>query len=281
MKIKARASFYAYFFLIAILSSVHAVFAALCTLIVHETGHIIVAKMMRERIIGVEFTPFGGILHCETGKSASKGIRGVAVAAAGPAANYLSLVILGIKGVQDVIGTSLVQKLIIANTSMMMINLLPALPLDGGRIVLSIGFYLFRVTDLVDVLCALGCFAGAGMIALAIYGCFAHGMFNCSLVIIGIYLMVCARALKDTLIYENRYAVIKERQEDIKEIRRVKVYMLNPETKLFELLPIIGRSHATLFVFRYRNRNILVHEREILEKMLTDPSMTILTSVEH
>ncbi|MBQ7826560.1 MAG: hypothetical protein IJ337_09505 [Clostridia bacterium] len=275
MRIRTRISFYVYLLLIAMLSSPGAVLAALCALAVHESGHMIAARLIKEPIVGIECTPFGGVLHYAAGKSASKGLRGIAAAAAGPAANYFFLLLLGCGMVQEAIGSAMAEKLIVANASMLLLNLLPVLPLDGGRIVLSAGFYVFSVSALIRVLCALGCAAGVGLILLAFWGFAAYGVLNCSLVIIGAYLIGCSYTSRDALMYENTYAVIKERQDSRQGMRRAQVYLAKADTKLHALFPALSRAQAAIFICEHEDGNRCIFESAVLSAMLDKPAMTL------
>lgn len=264
-----------YFFLIALLSSFQTVLAALCALAVHEIGHIVIARAVKEPVSGIELTPFGGVLHYAQGRSGYKGLRGAAVAAAGPAANYLLLILLGSSRIQNALGNALTEQMIVANASMMLLNLLPALPLDGGRIVLSVGFYLFRITVLIRVLCMLGCAVGALLLVFSVAGFRMYGLLNCSLVVIGIYLIGCAWISKEALIYENTYTVIKERQEKNHGIQKARIWMVDADTRLHELIPVICGSEASVFILKTDQRELLIQESVVLSGMLADPTMTI------
>ena len=104
-------------------------------LLIHEAAHLAVGHSMGERIESIELTPFGGIIHYSSGASPHKGVKGVAVAAAGPLANYALIGLMSFPEMQLFLPYCFIRQAILMNAGMMFLNLLPVLPLDGGRIV--------------------------------------------------------------------------------------------------------------------------------------------------
>ena len=134
MKLKVQPLFFLYFLTIAVFSSVWACGAALLALLIHEAAHLAVGHSMGERIESIELTPFGGIIHYSSGASPHKGVKGVAVAAAGPLANYALIGLMSFPEMQLFLPYYFIRQVILMNAGMMFLNLLPVLPLDGGRI---------------------------------------------------------------------------------------------------------------------------------------------------
>lgn len=275
MRIKVRFSFILYLLIVALLSSPIAAFSALIALSVHEAGHFLAGRMMGEQFRSMELTPFGGIIRYTSGTSSKKGIRGIIIAAAGPAANYMVLLILCHESLQIYSECRLAKMLFVANASMLLLNLLPAMPLDGGRIVLSAGFYCFNTVILISALCCLGYITGILMILFAAYGLVLYRVLNCSLVIVGIYLIVHAHYSKIHLMYENSYAVIQDRQQHTLNIRPITLYEVNPDIKLHELLPAIFKAESSAFMFEDRSGIHCIFECDLLSALLESPSITI------
>ncbi|MFR5788681.1 MAG: hypothetical protein ACLUHE_17375 [Christensenellales bacterium] len=67
---------------------------AFLALLIHELAHLLAGYWLGEKAESVEFTPFGGVIRYPFGVSAMKGLRGLAVAGAGPLANYAMLWLL-------------------------------------------------------------------------------------------------------------------------------------------------------------------------------------------
>jgi len=275
IQIRIRKSFLIYLILAGFLSSAADVLAVIAALVVHECGHILAGCFIGEQLHSFELTPFGGILYYDSGRISAKGFRGVITAAAGPAANYLFLVILGFRPVYSLLGTTMTRRFITANASMFLLNLLPVLPLDGGRIVLSVGFYFVNVSGLINVLGALGCFTGAAIAALSLYGLAVHGILNVSLIIIGGYIVVCARASCSALICENAYSVIQERTFAADSVRKTHLFSVARDTRIINLLPAISRVPSAMFLIGDESPSRFITERALLLTLLETPGATI------
>ena len=104
-----------------------------CVLL-HEAGHMLMARLLRVRVVELELMPVGGAARLES----VWGLRPaqlIATALAGPAVNLL-LVVSGVAaasaGVRDL------SMPVRVNLALLLFNLLPALPMDGGRIVCAV-----------------------------------------------------------------------------------------------------------------------------------------------
>ncbi len=100
------------------------------SVLLHELGHAVVARHLGVRVSGIELHFFGGAAKMiEMPRSAN---HEIAIAAAGPA---VSLVLAGLGlGVGAITGSWLVSAIGWINMTIALFNLIPALPMDGGRI---------------------------------------------------------------------------------------------------------------------------------------------------
>ena len=275
MRVKVRPSFLLYLSCVALLASGYACLGAILALLVHETAHLAVSRLLGERIETLELTPFGGVMTCASGSSALKGVRGLAVAAAGPAGNYLAMMLLTRAEIRAVLPQEALRQMLLAHAAMLTINLLPALPLDGGRMVFSLGYYVFGVSGLIALLTAMGMAAGVCFIGLGIYGAVHLGMLNVSLLIVGAYLLICAATSRRTLLAENLYAVIQERQERPRRIARMHLYTVPQTARLITLVEPIERSGASLFcVEDAQGKRRFFTDSQVLAALLARPQTT-------
>jgi Zn-dependent protease len=146
------------------LSGVFYVLLAFASVLLHELGHAVVARRLGVRVSGIELGFFGGAAKMvELPRAAN---HEIAIAAAGPA---VSLVLTGAGfGLGAVTGFWLFSIIGWINLVIAVFNLLPALPMDGGRILralLTRRMDFVRATD-VAVKVARGfaiAFAGFGL----------------------------------------------------------------------------------------------------------------------
>ncbi len=119
-----------------------------CVLL-HELGHVYAARRYGIATRDITLLPIGGLATLE--KFPEKPSQEIAVALAGPAVNVVIaivlLVLLGLQGITltieqlaelDRSSTGLVVQLAAANIALVVFNLIPAFPMDGGRVLRAI-----------------------------------------------------------------------------------------------------------------------------------------------
>jgi len=102
--------------------------------IVHELGHIFVATAYGYKVREMQILPFGGVAKLEHGAMGWNPRHEVAIAIAGPLNNFLMILVGLLMQALGLWSDSLTQFFIKGNLMIGFFNLLPALPLDGGRI---------------------------------------------------------------------------------------------------------------------------------------------------
>ncbi|HEY0255582.1 MAG TPA: M50 family metallopeptidase [Kofleriaceae bacterium] len=102
---------------------------AFASVLLHELGHALVARKLNVRVSGIELGFFGGAAKMvELPRTAN---HELAIAAAGPA---VSLILAGLGlGLGAVTHVHLLSWIGITNLILAVFNLIPALPMDGGR----------------------------------------------------------------------------------------------------------------------------------------------------
>jgi stage IV sporulation protein FB len=112
----------------------------LCVLL-HELGHALAARRFGIQTREIILLPIGGVARLE--RMPEKPSQEVVVALAGPGVNVIlatalaaTLVALGVTPEQAVAraDTGLIEFLLFANLAMLVFNLIPAFPMDGGRV---------------------------------------------------------------------------------------------------------------------------------------------------
>jgi len=253
----------------------NAVLSILLTLTVHEACHYIACCLMKVKIEQLEITPFGGVMTYKRGSCPHKGIKGVFVNAAGPIGNYLLLLCANFAIIQRCIGPQLHRFLITSNISMLLLNLLPALPLDGGQIVLCLGYYFFPIAKLIRALSWSGRCLGFSGIMLAAYGLMVYQTFNCTLLIVSIYMMISASKSQKILIAENIYAVIHERLSESTRVQRIEQYRVAASTSLYELIPYLTESRSIAFRFLTNNQDLELTEHAFCRALCANTALSV------
>jgi Zn-dependent protease len=100
------------------------------SILVHELGHAVVARRLGVRIAGIEMQFFGGMAKMVTPPRSAR--DEILIAIAGPAVSLGIALIAIFLGVM--VRSPLINYLGMANLILGVFNLLPALPMDGGRV---------------------------------------------------------------------------------------------------------------------------------------------------
>ena len=123
-----------------------ALLALFACVLLHEFGHVLMARRFGIRTRDVTLLPIGGVARMEsTGNTPREELL---VALAGPAVNVVIAAITGLllwrfpapAGGLDLDGLQgdLLAFLLAANVSLLLFNLLPAFPMDGGRVLRAV-----------------------------------------------------------------------------------------------------------------------------------------------
>ena len=241
MKLKIQPLCVFYFLSIAVFSSIWTCVGAFLALLIHELAHLLAGYWLGEKAESVEFTPFGGVIRYPFGVSAMKGLRGLAVAGAGPLANYAMLWLLSMPWAKR-LPQPFLQQTLFMHAGMLFLNLLPVLPLDGGRMIFCVGYYVFPIAALTKAL-------------------------SLSLLLVGGYLIVYAHQNRSALQLENLYALLQERQPDKKAPVSLKLYAAAPEAALLSFVDAIADNRAALF----RIGEEWVDEEQVIRALMQNP----------
>lgn len=165
------------------------VVAVFACVTLHEYGHAIAAQAFGIRTRDITILPFGGLARLEITRY--KPLQEFVIAIAGPAVNVVIAAVLGgiilaSEGSQALTGMSFggtfIEKLCLANVTLLLFNMIPAFPMDGGRVLRSILAAVFglsngtlvaaRVGQGVAILFIAAAFTQLGTPMLAVVGMF-------------------------------------------------------------------------------------------------------------
>ena len=102
------------------------------SVLLHELGHAAMARAFGISTRHITLYPFGGIAAIE--REPKAGSQEFFIAVAGPVVNF---VLAGVLMPLSYLGVQIVPQLILINVAMGIFNLIPAYPMDGGRVLRS------------------------------------------------------------------------------------------------------------------------------------------------
>ena len=160
------------------------------SILLHELTHIAAARILHIRVYELELTPVGGAARIENLWRLRPG-QTAAVALAGPAVNLLMIVTSAALCWWGMMDAETGAMLIEQNLIILLFNLLPALPMDGGRVLC--GLLSRRMSPAGAARAGTGISAGLALAlsALSVYGAM-NGRLNITLPMAAAFLLVSA-----------------------------------------------------------------------------------------
>ena len=250
-----------------------AVLSALLALTLHELAHVFTAKAFRLPVPEVELTPFGGVARMEDISQATP-LQQFLVAAAGPAMSWLCcLICAGLLQLKWV-NMAQIQGLLRWNLLLLCFNLIPVLPLDGGRMMQALLMPWLGWQKAMRILAGAGVLVGLVMNVLAIWGA-VHGVANLSLVIAGCYMMYAAHISRTMAAVQCIHGIIaKKTKLEREKILRVEWLGVTGNTSAAELFRRMspGKYHR-IIVLKEDGLNIIgeLDDSSLVNAILDSP----------
>jgi Zn-dependent protease len=175
----------------------------LASLLAHEVGHALVARRAGLRVRGITLWLLGGVAQLED-EPASPGDE-LRVAIVGPAVSLALAVAFGLAAAAlsvaggPALAVVLVAWLALVNAALALFNLLPAAPLDGGRVLRGLLWRRHGNRVRASVTAAqAGVWVGAGLIAYGLLGALTGwGFGTLWTALVGWFLVTAARQERD------------------------------------------------------------------------------------
>jgi len=188
------------------------------SLLAHEIGHALVARRAGLRVRGITLWLLGGVAQLED-EPASPGdelrvaIVGPAVSLALAAAFGLAAFGLAAAGGPAVVGV-VAAWLAVANTALALFNLLPAAPLDGGRVLRGLLWRRHGSRARASVTATrAGVWVGGGLVAYGLLGALTGwGIGTLWTSLVGWFLVVAARQERDQAVLSSQLGGLRAGQ---------------------------------------------------------------------
>lgn len=175
--------------------------ALLIALIVHEGAHLLAARGLGVSVAQLRLMPFGGAISMENPYALAPA-RLLAVAAAGPVGSALALLAAAALAHWRALPPEFALALMRVNLTLLLFNLLPALPLDGGRMLYALLSPRLGQRRALDIGLWAGRAVAAWLTLGAILGAARSGRLNLSFLFAAVFMLSSARderrALSDT-----------------------------------------------------------------------------------
>ncbi len=233
-------------------------------IIAHEFGHILVAVILGGRINSIRILPVG--LNAEIDDSKCTKLSKLYIYMSGPCVNIIFASIFYACPYVSNEFTIVVH----INIWLAFFNLIPIMPLDGGKIafeILSQRFGLFRASKKMHI---FSVFLSIFIICLGLV-IFKKTLYNISMVLIGSYVLLCAKGIKkETAIMNIKNFIFKKSRIIDKGIYPVREIVVMKNIKLSEVIKAM--DHANMFHLV----SILDEELKIIKVMTEQEILEVL-----
>jgi stage IV sporulation protein FB len=152
----------------------------------HEMGHVVAAKSFGWNVKEVQLLPFGGVAVVEE-LGAVPAHEDLIVALAGPLQHVWMIFFAIIMRLLNPVSTEWWNYFIEVNLMIGLFNLLPVLPLDGGRVLQSLFGYMMPYHRSIFYTTVLSLVLSVIVIGLCVYQ-FITGLLPLNLLVIGLFL---------------------------------------------------------------------------------------------
>jgi stage IV sporulation protein FB len=159
--------------------------------LIHEMSHVLTARLLKMKVDEIELLPFGGAVKIQSMFELNP-LHEILIAGAGPLSNIL-LLLLYFGGIQMGWIHTAVPDPDFVNINLLLagFNLLPALPLDGGRILRAILTGQMGIKRSTQIASAMGLLLALMLATAGIYGLY-YRVFNYSMFILAGFLVYSA-----------------------------------------------------------------------------------------
>ena len=175
--------------------------------LMHEFGHALMGRKFGVKTSGITLLPIGGVAAME--RMPEKPMQEFLVAIAGPAVNMVLALIFGIIVLINgqytftihnffVLGPDLLPNLLSINIALFTFNLIPAFPMDGGRMLRALLALKFDRAKATAIAARIGQFLAIGFVFLGLF-------YNIWLIFIGLFIYMGAGAEAN---YEAAHSIL-------------------------------------------------------------------------
>lgn len=231
----------------------------LLAIFLHEMGHYLVAKKLGYKLSKFSLSPYGAQLNYKNQNFQSQ--DEIKIALAGPMANLISIFLIfsiwWIAPTTYFFTSSFVEiSLIIA-----LFNLLPAYPLDGGRVFVCLSSMIFEKKTAKKITVVFNVLLSILFFALFCFCAFVD--FNPSLLLFSVFLVVGILDFNFVSKYERINIFCKTNKNFIKP----NLCIVSSNTTLKELLRKVQTSKTFVFCLILDNGRIIFLSEKLLMKM--------------
>lgn len=240
--------------------------------IIHELGHVFVARSFGWKVTEIEFLPFGGVAKVDWNfKGWPREEKLVAIA--GPMNNFIMIGIAMLFFQLGIIERDVTLFFVKANLLIAGFNLLPALPLDGGRIYRASLCIEHGWVEGTKIAYRFSYGIGASLVAVGVV-MLILGYLNVTFLILGAFLLLATFTDQRQSSYQQMYLLLHKNYTQNKEskatqaIKHVSAIHDEPISKILRVFS----PGVTTIVWVLDNNKVIgtITDYEVLQKVFNE-----------
>lgn len=258
------------------LSVVH----TLLSLLLHECGHLSFLVLFQKTPRQISLTPFGGLMEMPP-EGTLPAHQAFFIALGGPLFSLLGCLFCFFGLWHGFLSAGFAASFFHSNLLLLLFNLLPVLPLDGGRMAHALLSLFLPANAVKKALLALSNLLSAGLIGLSVWGAL-QGEYHFSPAFAGAYLMYAA-ALENRQSPLRYYTSLMSRRSAVHPAFPVQQLAVRADTPLFALPPRLkDNCFHLLQVVDESGTGLLgtLSDRELLSHLFDNGRITALEALE-
>lgn len=231
----------------------------------HELVHYIIARYMGYNALDIEVLPIGTVLHLKDLDDAEPK-EDIIISLSGPLFNFIIAIIFLILK-RKFYFNEYFNLIYMTNLALAIFNLLPAFPLDGGRIlrdILSMKIYYKKANKITVTISFI---VGFFIIILSIISMVFH-RFNFGAFVIGFFILVSSYKEKERIVYLIMGDIIRKKYKFLKrgyiENRSIAIYC---KKTLLEAICIVDKNRYNIFTVLDEDMKVMgvIYEADLVE----------------
>ena len=235
--------------------------------LVHEWAHVLVSVALGMTVTEMELFPFGCAAKLEC--FAVSRVKEIFVAAAGPLANMaVACAVFFVD--KYAFGIAVKDRIIASNLALAAVNMLPALPLDGGRIMRAVFASFMGYKRATKLMAVGGIFFAAVIVGTGVWAAFQDAL-NPSFFIMGFFLCLAAvKELKSAPYTLIRDFTGKRQQLDKRKTMHINRFAAMQTEPIKDIMREFEAGKYNIVTVLDKDMDVLgeLNEREILGGMM-------------
>jgi len=237
------------------------------SVLAHEAGHALVAKYFGIQASGVVLLPIGGVASIPN--LPKKPFQEILIALSGPAVSLLIAAILMIfvhpysaywsapENIGSANAGNFIFQLQVINLSLALFNLVPAFPMDGGRILrtlLSLRMNIIKATRIIRVFSQV---VGALLILFGIF------IVQALPILVGLFILLASRT-------EEYYLQLKTMAHGVRfrDVLMHEYDSIEANATVMEVSPILTSNHSKYFIVMEEGKAVgTIHRMQIIQSI--------------